>query len=79
MGHPTYEGLAAYWAPLDGLWSELSNRCRSTSPRGRRSDGAGRAGTRPFQGDETVRLRLLEATSYDSGVTLLRYALAESS
>jgi dihydrofolate reductase len=29
-------------------------------------------GTRPYQG-ETVRMRLLDSTSYDSGVTLLRY------
>jgi dihydrofolate reductase len=29
-------------------------------------------GTRPYQG-ETVRMRLLGSTSYDSGVTLLRY------
>jgi dihydrofolate reductase len=29
-------------------------------------------GTRPYQG-ETVRMRLLESTSFDSGVTLLRY------
>lgn len=29
-------------------------------------------GARPFQG-EKLRLRLLEATSYDSSVTLLRY------
>jgi dihydrofolate reductase len=29
-------------------------------------------GTRPYEG-EKVRLRLLESTSYDSGVTLLRY------
>jgi dihydrofolate reductase len=29
-------------------------------------------GARPYQG-ETVRMRFLESTSYDSGVTLLRY------
>ncbi len=29
-------------------------------------------GTRPYQG-ETVRMRLLDSTSFDSGVTLLRY------
>ena len=31
------------------------------------------AGARPFEG-ETVRLQLLEAKAFDSGVTLLRYA-----
>jgi riboflavin biosynthesis pyrimidine reductase len=29
-------------------------------------------GSRPYQG-EKVRMRLLDSTSYDSGVTLLRY------
>ena len=29
-------------------------------------------GSRPFQG-ETVRMRLLGSTTFDSGVTLLRY------
>lgn len=29
-------------------------------------------GARPFEG-ETVRMRLLDSTSYDSGVTLVRY------
>jgi dihydrofolate reductase len=31
-------------------------------------------GTRPFQGGLVVALRLLDATPFDSGVTLLRYA-----
>jgi dihydrofolate reductase len=34
-------------------------------------------GTRPYQG-ETVRLRLLDSASFDSGVTLLRYAVSET-
>jgi dihydrofolate reductase len=35
-------------------------------------------GTRPYQGD-TVRMRLLESTWFDSGVTLLRYEPLEAS
>jgi dihydrofolate reductase len=34
-------------------------------------------GTRPYQGD-TVRMRLLESTSFESGVTLLRYEPLEA-
>jgi dihydrofolate reductase len=34
-------------------------------------------GARPFQGDASLRLRLLDATAYDSGVTLLRYEQAD--
>jgi dihydrofolate reductase len=34
------------------------------------------AGTRPYQGDQTLRLRLLESKAFDSGVTLLRYEQA---
>lgn len=33
-------------------------------------------GTRPLEGDETLRLALVEAKSFDSGVTLLRYERA---
>jgi dihydrofolate reductase len=31
-------------------------------------------GERPFEGDEQVRLALLDSQRFDSGVTLLRYA-----
>ena len=34
-------------------------------------------GPRPFQGDESLRLRLLDSTAYDSGVLLLRYEQAD--
>jgi dihydrofolate reductase len=37
------------------------------------------AGERPFQGDEQVRLDLVGSQTFDSGVTLLRYAPAASS
>ena len=33
-------------------------------------------GARPLEGDQTVRLGLLESKAYDSGVTLLRYEQA---
>lgn len=36
----------------------------------------GGAGERPFPGTDLRSLRLLEATPYDSGVSLLRYAPA---
>jgi dihydrofolate reductase len=35
------------------------------------------AGARPFEGAEAVRLRFLDSTPYDSGVTLLRYEPAD--
>jgi dihydrofolate reductase len=35
-------------------------------------------GERPFHGEETVRLRFLGSDTFDSGVTLLRYAPAAS-
>jgi dihydrofolate reductase len=129
MGRPTYEGLAAYWSPLEGEWADLINPMRkyvasrtasgplewnATLIEGDVVEGIAKlkeeldgdlfligcgelarhlaangvidehrfwihptvqgAGTRPYQGDETIPLQLLEAKSFDSGVALLRYA-----
>ena len=34
-------------------------------------------GPRPFQGDQSLRLRLVDSKTYDSGVLLLRYEQAD--
>ena len=128
LGRKTYEGLAGYWAPLEGPWADrlnaipkfvasrtlqepldwnailLEGEATEAVPtlkdrlegdlvligcgelaRNLLSAGLvdelrfwvhpavwGRGG-RPFEGDESVRLRLLEAKPFDSGVVLLRF------
>jgi dihydrofolate reductase len=128
LGRKTFEGLAGFWAPLEGPWADrlnampkfvasrtlrepldwnatlLDGDAAEAVPKLKdRLDGDliligcgelarnllaagvvdelrfwvhpavwGRGG-RPFEGDESVGLRLLEARPFDSGVTLLRY------
>jgi dihydrofolate reductase len=128
FGRKTYEGLAAYWSPLEGPWADMINPMpkfvasrtlegpldwNATVIEGDAADGVSKlkdeldgdlmligcgelardlaasglideyrfwvhpsvqgAGTRPFQGEQTVRLQLLESKTFDSGVMLLRY------
>ena len=129
LGRKTYEGLAAYWSPLQDDWANLINpipkhvasrtlhgplEWNSTLLEGDATDavsslkgelpsdllvyGCGElarsllaatlvdefrfwvhpavwgSGTRPFQGEAQDRLELLSSETFDSGVTLLRYA-----
>jgi dihydrofolate reductase len=128
LGRKTYEGLAAYWSPLEGPWADMINpmpkfvasrtlagslEWNATVIEGDAADGVAKlkeeldgdlfligcgelartlavsglideyrfwvhpsvqgAGARPFQGEETVRLQLVDAKVFESGVTLLRY------
>ena len=129
LGRKTYEGLAAYWSPLEDEWAMLLNpkpkyvasrtlqgqldwnatlldddtadavsRLKDELPSDLVVYGCGElarsllaaslvdelrfwvhpsvwgSGERPFQGDTQSRLRLLGSETFDSGVTLLRYA-----
>jgi dihydrofolate reductase len=133
LGRKTYEGLAAFWSPMEGPWADRLNpmpkfvasrtlegplEWNATLIEGDVAEGVSRlkedldgdllligcgelarylvakglidelrfwvhpavqgAGARPFQGDETVRLQLLDSKTFDSGVTLLRYEPAPS-
>jgi dihydrofolate reductase len=128
LGRKTYEGLAAFWSPMEGPWADMLNPMpkfvasrtlegsldwNATVIAGDAADGVAKlkdeldgdllligcgelarvlagkrlidefrfwvhpavqgAGTRPFQGDAMVRMRLVDSKTFDSGVTLLSY------